>query len=341
MKSAARSSLSFVVVTIGLFSATQSMVFGQSSDVTLSTLEQEYAPALRELREYYSRARGAGVETIEQTSRSGQIIQKKLKCNYIIFDDLCKVSTSPVSDDGDPTSRKSANVRSVAEKYAFSARPGQGELPVVLESIEETDVNKNNDIALIVNQFKNNYILAPLCAGSPIEEFLLGGKLAIDRGENVSITKIEKLIYENKNCLKISYTRRILVQGNPRESNCWIIVSPEESWVLKEHESCIGRGCRNVKIEYENSGSKIPAPKQVVITTGPIKSTFVFTSFLHEPGIAKSEFALSSEGLPEINIADTHKSFFYFAAIAILLGAIGLAIVAVLKKVAHRPTRSD
>lgn len=128
---------------------------------------------------------------------------------------------------------------------------------------------------------------------------LCGNSSDVFSRPGLTVRSIDRIDYEGMPCLKIEYRHA------PSDDTCmyptgWIIVSPQEGWITKEH---FGRRADDGppihgKILYESASGEFPTPSEVFITNSSGRMNFRFDSVRFEP-YPESRFRLSSYGLPE------------------------------------------
>jgi len=143
-----------------------------------------------------------------------------------------------------------------------------------------------------------SYLHAPFSIGGPsMSSLIADGGAAIER---VSLVR-----RDDKTHLKIAFDFKNGANKRLRSLAGWVLVAPEEKWVIHEYEFTDTINMWGGRVEYAQPQDGFPVPKRVVSTRSPLRGrpptdidTYEFKE-LHFADVPDSEFRLSAFGLPD------------------------------------------
>jgi hypothetical protein len=137
--------------------------------------------------------------------------------------------------------------------------------------------------------------------------FSLGGasmnSIIADGGAH--ITRVSSVRRDDKTHLKIEFDMRKAENKRLRNATGWVVVAPEEKWVIHDYQLTNGADVYRGRVEYAQPQGGFPVPRRVVAKRsdrGAHQPTSIETyEFieLHFGDVPDSEFQLSAFGLRE------------------------------------------
>jgi hypothetical protein len=310
-----------------------------AEDNVKPSVPKDYPEALSRIEAYYSQVRGSAKLSIVDSLPDNKEVKRIL--HFSANRRLKKIWEYRPGKIGDKVGREVEGISCVGEDYSFRIeRDRDGSSPVIRNVGSEAQLGVETTIKSVLwDLLSTPYSVL----GVPIREIMSAPAF--------SITSIDHIEKQGRQLLKIAFTFES--QNKPPEKpypikSGWIVVSPNENWVLREYECTFrvgkqGSGHATGAVEYRGdqvSPGVLSLPKQVVVSSiapsgRETRRTLEFDE-IESAIVDKHEFTLTSYGLPEIAPKKPGVGRF----ILINVTCIGLLVLAVtLKRFSQRGTK--
>jgi hypothetical protein len=144
-----------------------------------------------------------------------------------------------------------------------------------------------------------SYLHAPFSLGGPSMHSVIG-----DGGS--SVERVTSMRRDGKALLKLAFDCKKGENKRLRKLSGWVLLAPEEKWVIHEYEFTDTINVWRGRVEYAPSQDGFPVPKRVVATRStlgerqPIDIDTYLFSDLHFGDVPDSEFQLAAFGLSDV-----------------------------------------
>jgi hypothetical protein len=149
-----------------------------------------------------------------------------------------------------------------------------------------------------------NYLHAPFTLGG------LSARTVIADG-GTAIKRVSKVRRDGKADLKVEFDLSKAANKRLRSTKGWVIVAPEEEWVIQEYEVTYATGIARGRVDYAAPNNGFPVPKRVTSSESAIGAGQPTHDEIHEFNelhfgeVPESEFQLRAFGLTEMSQAET------------------------------------
>ena len=124
--------------------------------------------------------------------------------------------------------------------------------------------------------------------------------------EAFSVRAVSRVVGEQGRMLKVDFASKPTTKGQ-REMHGWLVVSPEQAWVLRSYEFSNSLGTTYAgTIEYGEVQRGVPVPKRVVHTVRPpgggsngMRTEYNFDEISLVDDVPDRDFTLAAFGFPE------------------------------------------
>ncbi len=267
------------------------------SDILKDRFYREYPRALAELEVRLSRVSAAGswsteFSILDRTKQAGIANpSRKLEhesCDFQFFVDgdnikLVRENRKENGRDVQPFSKticSTGEIQYVVDRDTADAQP-------VLKKLNQ------NQILDSLRDYRNRLTYAPVSTIGPISEMI--------KSPNFHLVDIESVEQKGKSLLKVNYSLKVS-HARLKLSVIWLgylLLSPDEGWILYEQETDAKGSKRHTKIEYAPDAIGVLLPRKIVATTPTYGEIIEFRQFdLGRPPSA--EFAPQKAGLPDL-----------------------------------------
>lgn len=276
---------------------------------------REYPIAIRKLKSHYANIRGSGTETIARGSEANWVTSSSSKIEFAINNDQIKISRSYSLSNKKNSDRQ--KIESLSKSYAFRAEASRQSEPLSLTAFQP----KGGLLAKSLDGFRRTYLTA------------LYDETIWDPAFKASIGDVFPVVRDGRNLIKIEYTTKIFLEKKPKKLITWILVAPDDGWVLIEKGSVGEKPSDNLKrlidIEYGPSVEGVPTIKKISTESRTALNTIELDNFTFGR-TTEEEFTLDSVGLPEVNPSESSRWRFFwlfnliFAGLLLLIAVVGV-----------------
>lgn len=301
---------------------------GEEDEALRARVLAEYPAALARLEAAFARVHGSGTRVevrLDAADDDGQGVTTS--DSFAVDRDHKKLVRVREEDDSRKTDFE--RVSCANPNYSFiltrSSRPD----PRIV-----TSLGGAGDVPEEITDFAQRYLAAPYSVfqWEPISKVFADPTFALESVRDVSDG--------GRNLLRIEFTYRP-DQEYPAIP-AWILVSPDEGWVLRQFEGGFGRNSDILRagvVEYEvNPKGDIPIPRRVTFTHPTYRYSFDFERFAFGP-TPEREFTLNDFGLPEVGTTaprDGWPTAYWLFGLAAVAFATSLVLRHTSRRVASR-----
>jgi hypothetical protein len=251
-----------------------------------------YPQALKELETHFAKASGAGTCVVDQrvgTDAHFRIDSRvTFACNRPFLAKTVSLASRTTMKD-----KKTDPVREVVfcyntENSFWLAKPA-GDAEYIVNLID-TDKDERSRVRSQIRQTLR-FLDAPYTAGG------LRMSLAFAR-PNFSIRRVSALNEGDRNRLRIEFE----LKGG-RGLTAWVVVAPDERWVIHEYEYKDFQDTRHGRIEYGEPIDGFPVPKRVRLTESSAGNLLATASYgfdvdqIHFGDVIERDFSLAAFGV--------------------------------------------
>jgi hypothetical protein len=268
---------------------------GQEDDASLKErVMKMYPQALKELESHFAKASGTGkcAEEFRIGTEGHFRIDSQLTfaCNRPFLARTVSLASRTTMKD-----KKTNPVREVvfcynAENSFWLAKPAGGTEYTV--NLIDTDKNEMSRVRFQIREALR-FLDAPYTVGT------IRMSTAFAR-PGFSIRRVWALREGGKNRLKIEFE----IKGG-RGLSAWVVVAPDEKWVIHEYECTDVQDTHRGRIEYGEQVDGFPVPKHVRVTSSTVDRPAAAHSYtfdvdqIHFGDVLDRDFLLAAFGVPE------------------------------------------
>lgn len=277
-----------------VFLASYSVIFssfvGGAASYTGHDFRVEYPAAVTRLEDRFSRVRGSGHLTIKRTTPGKEGVIRSAQITFFCDGAYMKfvAVNEPTRDHGGPHSQ----INVATPGVCFSVQRAQAGSPPILRSWKAGEADELDP----TSRMKSHYIDVAFVANLyPIKEILNSPKYHVI-GTGPDPNKPDHV--------RVDYVQDIVSAKATVKWRCFVVLDPNQGWIMKEFEMDSGKAKRKITVEYGEPQKGIPALKRIVETSFGSQSVLEFGQFLFE-GTPLSEFTTSAVGLPDLKVTGT------------------------------------
>jgi hypothetical protein len=326
-------------MSVVLFAVLLGYNFGSGSDTSAKsdeflkkTVLAEYPKALKELEDFYGKARGLAELREENLHDPKKPIVKTRAYTFVSNrPEMARVSSeSTVSLSGHQ--QTSQRVICYNKDYSFVLTKENGANDFSIRSLDKGKAAVSREMQQKLSLYLD----------APFQLFIHPLRWIVEQPK-FRVLSLARILRDGKPMISIEFDCPI---DNNRQGGYAgkIIVSPNEKWALCQYEYKFkkGKGFRTGSVEYKGTFRGFPIPRHVVHATlelperRPVSVAAFEFKDLHFDALSEKEFTLTAFGLPELLRVGNARRTSNAASWLIVAALIALAIAVVFKVAASR-----